>query len=112
MKILIWLLRAFLFFVLFAFAMNNEHEAQLKWFFGYEWRAPMVFVVLVVFALGCLIAVLGLLPTWWRLRRRIGTLEARIDVMVSPPPATDSARHAARSASATPELEHPPRDGL
>lgn len=110
MKLLIWLLRAFLFFVLFAFAMNNEHEAQLKWFFGYEWRAPMVFVVLVCFTIGCLVAVLGLLPTWWRLRRRIGALEAQLDVMVSPP---ESARRTpTRSASTTPQLEHPPRDGL
>jgi lipopolysaccharide assembly protein A len=112
MKILIWLLRAFLFFVLFAFAMNNEHEAQLKWFFGYEWRAPMVFVVLVVFALGCLVAVFGLLPTWWRLRRRIGALEAQLDVIISPPSSEAARRAPTRTAAAMPELEHPPRDGL
>ena len=53
MRILSWLLRAFIFFTLFAFALNNQHTASVHWFFGVEWRAPMVFVVLAAFAAGC-----------------------------------------------------------
>ena len=51
MRFLVWLFRAFLFFALFAFALNNQHDASVKWFFGQEWRAPMVFIVLVAFGL-------------------------------------------------------------
>ena len=52
MRLLVWLVRAALFFLLFAFALNNQHEASIRWFFGHEWRTPMVFVVLVAFAMG------------------------------------------------------------
>ncbi len=69
MRVLVWLLRAFIFFTLFAFALNNQDVATVRWFFGAEWRAPMVFVVLVAFAGGCAIGVLAMVPSWWRHRR-------------------------------------------
>ncbi len=53
MRTLVWLVRAAIFFTLFAFALNNQQEAGVRWFFGQEWRAPMVFIVLTAFALGC-----------------------------------------------------------
>ena len=69
MRLLVWLLRAAVFFALFAFALNNQHDAVLKWFFGYEWRTRMVFVVLAAFALGSAFGVLAMVPSWWRHRR-------------------------------------------
>jgi uncharacterized integral membrane protein len=69
MRALNWLWRAFLFFVLFAFALNNQQLVALNWFFGYQWQAPMVFVVLGVFALGCVAGVMAMVPSWWRHRR-------------------------------------------
>jgi uncharacterized integral membrane protein len=69
MRILVWLFRAFLFFALFAFALNNSHEAIVRWFFGYEWRAPLVIIVLVAFGLGCALGVLAMVPAWWKHRR-------------------------------------------
>lgn len=69
MRIFMWLVRAALFFVLLAFALNNQHEASLKWFFGHEWRTPMVFVVLAAFTLGCAVGVLAMVPSWWRARQ-------------------------------------------
>jgi uncharacterized integral membrane protein len=70
MRFLSWLFRAAVFVVLFAFALNNQHEAQLKWFFGFEFRTPMVLLVLVVFAAGAVFGVLAMTPTWWRQCRR------------------------------------------
>ena len=52
MRIFVWLFRAAIFFSLFAFALNNQQTASVKWFFGQEWRAPMVFIVLAAFVLG------------------------------------------------------------
>jgi lipopolysaccharide assembly protein A len=69
MRILVWLVRAALFFVLLAFALNNQHEVSLKWFFGHEWRTPMVFVVLTAFTLGCVFGVIAMVPSWWQHRR-------------------------------------------
>jgi lipopolysaccharide assembly protein A len=65
MRILVWLLRAFIFFTLFAFALNNQQTATVNWFFGVQWQAPMVIVVLVAFAAGCVIGVLAMVPGWW-----------------------------------------------
>jgi uncharacterized integral membrane protein len=69
MRILVWLVRAAIFFILLAFALNNQHEASIKWFFGQEWRAPMVFIVLGAFTLGCVFGVLAMVPSWWQHRR-------------------------------------------
>jgi lipopolysaccharide assembly protein A len=69
MRAFTWALRAFVFFALFAFALNNQQETVVHWFFGIEWRAPMVLVMLAVFAAGCAIGVLAMVPTWWRHRR-------------------------------------------
>lgn len=69
MRALNWLWRGFLFFVLFAFALNNQHPVEVRWFFGYTWQAPMVFIVLAVFALGCAAGVFAMVPSWWRHRR-------------------------------------------
>jgi uncharacterized integral membrane protein len=70
MRIFSWLLRAFIFFTLFAFALNNQHTASVHWFFGVEWRAPMVFVVLAAFAAGCALGAAAMLPGWWKNRLR------------------------------------------
>ena len=64
-----WLLKAAIFFTLFAFALNNQHDATVYFFFGTRWTAPMVIVVLTAFAAGLVIGVLGMVPRWWRHRR-------------------------------------------
>jgi len=69
MRILVWLLRAFIFFALFAFALNNQQPVVVNWFFGVDWTAPLVIVVLAAFGAGCVIGVLAMVPTWWRERR-------------------------------------------
>ena len=64
-----WLLKAAIFFTLFAFALNNQQDATVYFFFGTRWTAPMVIVVLTAFAAGLVIGVLGMVPRWWRHRR-------------------------------------------
>ena len=75
MKYVMWLLKAAIFFTLFAFALNNQHEATVNFFFGTAWRAPLVLVVLAAFALGLVVGAMGMVPRWWRQRtaaRRAG----------------------------------------
>ena len=64
-----WTLKAAIFFTLFAFALNNQGDVTVRFFFGQKWTAPMVLVVLGAFALGVLIGVLGMAPRWWRQHR-------------------------------------------
>lgn len=66
---LVWLLRVLVFFTLFAFALNNQHDVTVHWFFGHQWRAPMVFIVLGAFGIGSAVGVLAMTPAWWRKRR-------------------------------------------
>jgi len=65
---------AFLFFTLFAFALNNQQLATVRFFFGLQWQGQMVFVVLVAFGLGCSLGVLAMAPHWWRQRREVRRL--------------------------------------
>jgi uncharacterized integral membrane protein len=106
MRLLAWLLRAFVFFALFAFALNNQQEAAVRWFFGYEWRAPMVIVVLVAFAGGCVFGVVAMVPSWWR-HRRVAKRRASSEATSAPVAATFPA-----GPSTDFPPEHPPRDGL
>ena len=68
MKYLMWLLKAAIFFTLFAFALNNQQDATVNFFFGTRWQAPLVLVVLSAFAVGVVVGVLGMVPRWWQHR--------------------------------------------
>jgi putative membrane protein len=106
MRVLVWIFRALIFFTLFAFALNNQQIANVRWFFGVEWHAPMVIVVLVVFAGGCALGVLAMVPSWWRHRREA--------LRLSPAPAATTTPAASRNDSTISEFvpDHPPREGL
>jgi putative membrane protein len=64
-----FLLKAAIFFTLFAFALNNQGEVTVNFFFGARWSTPLVLVVLIAFAIGLAVGVLGMVPRWWRHRR-------------------------------------------
>ncbi len=92
-----WLLKAAIFFTLFAFALNNQGDVTVHFFFGTRWTAPMVLVVLITFAAGVAIGVLGMVPRWWRHRRAakharnqaasaLATVAAETDKTPTPPP--------------------------
>ena len=76
LKLLQWTLNAAVFFTLFAFALNNQHEAKVYFFFGTQWRSPMVLIVLTAFALGLVVGVLGMVPRWWRQKQAAKTVQA------------------------------------
>ena len=95
MKYLLWLLKAAIFFTLFAFALNNQHDATVYFFFGTYWRAPLVLVVLAAFAGGLVVGALGMLPGWWKHRAAAAAQSpsapeapATAVPMVAPAPAT------------------------
>ena len=69
MWLLKWVLKAAIFFTLFAFALNNQQDTTVHFFFGTQWRAPQVLVVLTAFAAGVGVGALGMVPRWWKHRR-------------------------------------------
>jgi uncharacterized integral membrane protein len=62
-------LKAAIFFTLFAFALNNQHDAVVHFFFGTTWQAPLVLIVLMAFVIGVAVGVVGMVPRWWKHRR-------------------------------------------
>jgi uncharacterized integral membrane protein len=64
-----WILKAAIFFALFAFALHNQQDVTVHFFSGTEWRAPLVLVMLAAFAIGLAAGVLAMLPRWWKQRR-------------------------------------------
>lgn len=83
MKYLAWLLKAAIFFTLFAFALNNQQDVTVHFFFGTQWTAPLVLVVLAAFAAGLVIGALGMVPRWWK-HRRVATRSASPDTQAAP----------------------------
>ena len=71
LRLLRWLLKAAVFFTLFAFALNNQQETRVNFFFSTHWSAPTVLVVLSAFTLGVVVGVLGMVPRWWRERQAV-----------------------------------------
>ncbi len=106
MKIFVWLIRAAVFFTLFVFALNNRETSKISLFFGYEWQAPMVFIVLAVFALGVAFGIVAMVPSWWRHRRSARREASRV------PSASTSSAPLSPATGIDPALAHPPRDGL
>lgn len=68
MKYLLWLLKAAIFFALFAFALNNQDPVLLR-LFGAQWEAPLVLLLLAALVLGVFLGMAVMLPLWLRARR-------------------------------------------
>ena len=98
MKYLLWLLKAAIFFTLFAFALNNQRDVVVHLFFGAQWSAPLVLVVLVAFSAGVAVGVVGMVPRWWKHRKAAmrpapAPVEPAADLATPPVPKTESSFH-------------------
>jgi lipopolysaccharide assembly protein A len=93
-----WLLKAAIFFTLFAFALNNQQEITVHFFFGTEWKTSLVIVVLAVFTCGLLVGILGMVPRWWQHRQ----LALKVKKIASADASNDAnARNATNSTNGT-----------
>ena len=132
-RIVVWLVRAFIFTALFAFALNNQHPVTVHGFLGLEWQTPLVIVLLLAFAIGAALGVLAMVPSWWRARRATAATPAAAQDSQAPPlsgplsgppsgpffgpptrPPTAplSARLGAQATARDSMAEYPPRFGL
>ncbi|WP_353175982.1 LapA family protein [Delftia acidovorans] len=87
MKYFLWLLKAAIFFTLFAFALNNQQDATVHFFFGTSWTAPLVLVVLAAFALGLIVGVLGMVPRWLKHRNAARSTQVTVPAAAEAPAA-------------------------
>jgi uncharacterized integral membrane protein len=94
LQIIRWLLKAAVFFTLFAFALNNQQDTTVHFFFGNQWRAPQVLVVLLAFSLGVAVGVIGMVP--WRQKhpRKSATTTPAPDTLATAPTTASAPRYA------------------
>lgn len=74
MRALIWILRLFLFLLLFGFAVKNDDVVSLRFFFGAQWQMPLVLVILLFVVVGVLVGVTATLSILYRQHREIDSL--------------------------------------
>jgi uncharacterized integral membrane protein len=80
MRYLMWFLRILLFLLLLGFTVRNIETVTLHYYFGYEWNAPLVLIILLCFALGVVIGVGSCLGKIFRQRREINTYRKRYKI--------------------------------
>lgn len=74
MKILSWIVRIFVFIVLFGLAIKNSTLVELKFFFDQAWQMPLSLVILIAFGVGAAFGISAVLATLVRQRRELGKL--------------------------------------
>ena len=93
MRYVLWVVKLALFAVALTFAVKNTDPVAVRYFLGQEWRAPLIFVLLVFFCMGAALGLLAALMQIMRQRREISTLkrELRGNSAVPAPPPPDVA---------------------
>ena len=94
MRYVLWVVKLALFALMLTFAVKNTDAVAVRYFLGHEWRAPLIFVLLVFFCMG---AALGLLARWCRscasgARSRRSSASSRQSIGVPADAATAAAR--------------------
>ena len=91
MRYLVWSLKIALFALVLTFAIKNTDAVAVRYFLGSEWRAPLIFVLLVAFCAGAALGVLSTLGQIFRQRREITNLKRELSIRggtpVAAPPA-------------------------
>lgn len=85
MRALLWGCRIFIFLFLLGFALKNTDPVSVRFFFGTDWQAPLIIVVLAFFAGGAAFGALSLLGTIIGLRREVSRLKAATNQIVTKP---------------------------
>ena len=86
MRYVLLVLKIALFAFMLTFAVKNTEPVSVRYFLGYEWKAPLIFVLLIVFCLGALLGLLGALGPILRQRREISALRRGLEAQAAASP--------------------------
>ena len=78
MRYLLLILKFALFVLVLAFAVKNTDPVTVRYYFGGEWQAPLVFVLLVAFGAGIAAGLFAVLAQLIRQRREIAALKREL----------------------------------
>jgi uncharacterized integral membrane protein len=85
MRTLILAIKLALFFVVLTFAVRNTDVVTVRYFLGWEWQSPLIFVLLIAFCAGIVLGLLALLPRILRQRRDLGALRRELEIKSTHP---------------------------
>ncbi len=75
MQYLAWVLKFALFVLVLTFAVRNADLVTVRYYFGGEWQAPLIFVLLVAFCAGVATGLAAGMAQLIRQRREIAVLK-------------------------------------
>ncbi len=79
MRYLTWFFRFLLFVLLLGFAIKNIDTVTLRYYFGFEWQAPLALILLVFFAAGAGAGIMAGLGNIFRQRRQLSSLRRELE---------------------------------
>ena len=78
MRILLLLLKLALFLLVLTFAVRNTETVTLRYFPGWEWQSPLIFVLLIAFCAGIALGLAAGLGRMFKQRREIAALNRQL----------------------------------
>jgi putative membrane protein len=114
MQVLRWIVGAALFLALLLLSLQNSELVTLKFYHWWSWQAPLIFIVLIAFAVGVAAGLLAGALRAARLKRQLARLRRerlRHDVVPAPHGATPD-RRAENAASAVNFVQGGPPGGV
>jgi len=78
MRYVLWVLAPIVFLFFVTLAVKNTDAVSVRYFLGHEWRAPLIFVLLIFFCVGAALGLLAALGTIVGKRRENAALKREI----------------------------------
>ena len=78
MRYVIWILKFLLFVLVLTFAVRNTELVTVRYFFGWEWQSPLIFVLLIAFCAGIALGLTAGLTRIFKQRREIAALKREL----------------------------------
>ena len=78
MSYVIWIFKFLLFVLVLTFAIRNTEVVTVRYFLGWEWQSPLIFVLLIAFCAGIALGLAAGLGQILRQRREIAALNRKL----------------------------------
>lgn len=84
MRYVLWVVLPLLFLFFISLAVKNLDPVAIRYFLGHEWRAPLIFVLFMFFAVGAVLGVLAAFGIIIRQRREVSALRRELLARAQP----------------------------
>jgi len=78
MRYVIWIFKFLLFVLVLTFAVRNTEMVTVRYFLGWEWQSPLIFVLLIAFCAGIALGLTAGMTRIFKQRREIAALNRKL----------------------------------